>query len=86
MGFERLGELQLLCKPVILETAKGKQNQSAADYSSISSLVETVAQWSSISKHYVLTEQHRGFKQAVQLSAAILGRTRSLSPSALFSS
>lgn len=47
-------ELQLLAKPVILETAKGKQNRSTADYSSVSSLAETVAQRSSISKHYVL--------------------------------
>lgn len=54
VGFEGLGELELLCKPVILETAKGKQNLPAADYSSMSSLAKTVAQRSSISKHDAL--------------------------------
>lgn len=54
MGFKGFRDLQLLGKSVILETVNGKQNQSAADYSSTGHLAETVAQRSSISKHYVL--------------------------------
>jgi len=64
MGYNKMvfggwGEFQLLGKPVILETAEGKQNPSAADQSCVSSLAETGAQRSRVSKHHVLNGTRR---------------------------